>query len=520
MKKALKINLSGQIFHIDEDAYEKLKLYLDTISRHFVNDNESKEIIADIESRIAELFKGKMTDENQVITTKEVDDIITIMGRPEEIAADDQSDQQESKKDSRRNRRLYRDPENAVFGGVSSGLAAYFNLDILLIRVLFIVLTIVGGGLPVLIYIVLWIAVPKAITAAQKLEMRGEKVNVSNLERTIREEYDGVKENLKKAKNSESYRKTEDFFTRFFHVVGVLILAFLKIILAFIAFIFVIVGISILFSALGVVFFGSHFVPFNMGHLDINFQEFIRPFLNPANVNLFVLAVSMLILIPVIAVIYGLFKFLFRFKGRDRSLGIAALAIWILSLIAVFGLIYYEGRNYKETDTALISKPLENLVSDTLYVSMNTDLPEGWEYGIDMDKNWTFSKDMKNIIGKVKIDIKKSYDKNFKLQIRKSSRGVNEESAAELAGKIMYNFSQKQDSLKLDSYFKLEEKSPWRVQKLEISLFVPEGKAVHLGKNTSGYLYDIDNIENIYDNDMADHTWIMKDEGLSWTIEK
>ena len=86
MKKAIKINLSGIIFHIDDDAYEKLKAYLDSISRHFSNKQESKEIIDDIESRIAELFQERITAENQVITVEIVNEVIDIMGNPEDIA--------------------------------------------------------------------------------------------------------------------------------------------------------------------------------------------------------------------------------------------------------------------------------------------------------------------------------------------------------------------------------------------------------------------------------------------------
>jgi phage shock protein PspC (stress-responsive transcriptional regulator) len=239
MKKALKINLSGQIFHIDEDAYEKLKVYLDTISSHFSNANESKEILSDIESRIAELFHEKMSDENQVISVKEVDEVIDIMGRPEEIADEDELSGSQKNREQRASRRLYRDPDNAVLGGVSSGLSAYFNLDVVLFRILFIVFTLIGVGTPVLLYIILWIAVPKAETAAEKLEMRGERVTVSNLEKAIKDEYEDVKDNLKKARNSESFRKTEDLLTGFFRVIGTIIVVIFKIILGFVALIFV-----------------------------------------------------------------------------------------------------------------------------------------------------------------------------------------------------------------------------------------------------------------------------------------
>ena len=540
MKKALKVNLGGQIFHIDEDAYDKFKLYLDTISRHFYKDSECKEIMADIEFRIAELFKGKMSNDSQVITIQEVNEIIGIMGRPEEIAADDQAEEQKSEKATRHDRRLYRDPDSRVFGGVCSGLAAYMNTDTVLVRIIFILLIFLGIGLSVIVYIVLWIAVPKAITPAQKLEMRGEKINVSNIERAVREEYDSVKDNIRRAKTSESYRKTESYFTKFFHVIGVLLLALLKIFLVFIAIIFIIVGISVLFGSLGFVFMGSSFLPLNItNNSDINLPDLIQPFFNPTNVYLFVLSLSLLVLIPIIVAIYGLFKVLFRFKGNDKVLGLAALSLWILALVSTFGLIYSEGKNFKDSKSVNIVSPLENINSDTLFVSMNTTLPEGWEESKHIIKKgsrnsrliiqkslnysqfkinkelYIFNEDSKEIKGAVTIDVKRSTDKDFKIRINKTSRGKDRENSMKMADKISYSYTLKDNNLKLDSYFNLEEKSQWRLQKVQVLILVPEGKAIYLDNSTSQYLFDVDNVENIYDPEMAGHTWVMKPEGLS-----
>ena len=199
MKKAIKINLSGIIFHIDEDAYEKLKHYLDTISSYFSDKQESSEIIGDIEARIAELFQERVTQENQVIDLELVNEVINIMGNPEDIA--DSSEENVGGSSSfhetyERSRRFYRDPENSVIGGVCGGLGAYFGIDPLIFRLLFVIFFFAGGA-SILVYLILWIAIPKAETAAQKLQMHGERVNVSNIEKKVREEYDSVKDNVK-----------------------------------------------------------------------------------------------------------------------------------------------------------------------------------------------------------------------------------------------------------------------------------------------------------------------------------
>ena len=187
MKTTIKINLSGQIFNLDDDAYQELKEYLDSISRRFRDSDEGVEIIGDIESRIAELFQEKISDKKQVITIDDVKDIIGRMGQPEDILDEEETSGSGSGKSyttGRGSRRLYRDPDNSAIGGVCAGLAAYFGIEIWLMRLLWVIFLFVTGVL-FIVYIVLWIVVPKAETAAEKLEMRGEKVTVSNIEKTV-----------------------------------------------------------------------------------------------------------------------------------------------------------------------------------------------------------------------------------------------------------------------------------------------------------------------------------------------
>ncbi len=303
MKKAIKINLSGLIFHIDDDAYEKLKTYLDTISRHFSNKQESKEIIDDIETRIAELFQERITEENQVISLLIVNEVIDIMGNPEDIA--DSGEEAEGHRTFHesysRSRRLYRDPENSVIGGVCGGLSAYFGVDPVIFRLLFVIFFFAGGA-SILVYAILWIVLPKAETAAQKLEMRGEKVNVSNIEKKIREEYESVKDNVKdgysKAKSSETYRKTERATSDFFEVLGKILLVFVKVILIIIGTSLVIAGIGLLIGLIALPFVGIHVFPFESYSFSLG--DILIPFTDPVSVTLLVISITLLILIPMI----------------------------------------------------------------------------------------------------------------------------------------------------------------------------------------------------------------------------
>ena len=196
MKKTVTINISGIIFHIEEDAYQQLQSYLHKIGLHFNTSNEREEIISDIESRIAELLKEKITKSQQVVTSKEVERIISIMGKPEEFADENSSASANENKpsDAQKNykRRLFRDTDNKLLGGVCSGIAAYFDWDVVWIRVIFVVLTLLGIS-GVLLYLILWIVVPEAQTALEKLQMRGDPTDISNISKTVKAKAEKIK---------------------------------------------------------------------------------------------------------------------------------------------------------------------------------------------------------------------------------------------------------------------------------------------------------------------------------------
>ena len=208
MNKVFNINLGAYPFTIDEDAYKHLSRYLETISRHFQDSDGHEEIVNDIEARMAELFQEKLGN-RPIVTIKDVKEAILIMGTPEEFGADpmdeeaastDSSSQRtktSSKKSSnfkiKTGKRLFRNPEEEVVGGVCSGIAAYFGVeDPLWVRLAFIVLTIISAGVAIPLYIVLWAILPSAVTAGDRLAMRGEPINVSNIVKIIEEEVENL----------------------------------------------------------------------------------------------------------------------------------------------------------------------------------------------------------------------------------------------------------------------------------------------------------------------------------------
>ncbi len=197
MKRAISINLGGIVFNIDDDAYRELQAYLTQIESCFSDREESKEIMNDIEVRIAELFNERITDYKKVITSKDVNDIIGVMGGPEQFGETENGSTQKQRERFGPSgyRRMYRDPDNRILGGVCSGMSAYWQIDPIILRILFVI-AFLGFGTGLIIYIILWIVLPEAKTKAQKLEMMGEKVNVSNIGKAFKEEFNNVKKNM------------------------------------------------------------------------------------------------------------------------------------------------------------------------------------------------------------------------------------------------------------------------------------------------------------------------------------
>ncbi|MDD4921605.1 MAG: PspC domain-containing protein [Bacteroidales bacterium] len=218
MKKTLSVNLGGSVYHIDEDAYQELMDYLQDVKRHLGDEASSEEVLNDIEQRISELFTQWMQGKRVVITVMDVQNVIEVLGRPEQyenVEGEAQS-KEEKEMDARRgdsdrpsgnaHRKLYRDTENAILGGVCSGLAIYLKVSPVLVRLLYFVL-VWFGGTGVFFYLICWLIIPEARTAAQRLEMCGEDVTIENIEKKVREEYGKVKDRVDGYVNSSRFQQ-------------------------------------------------------------------------------------------------------------------------------------------------------------------------------------------------------------------------------------------------------------------------------------------------------------------------
>ncbi|MCX6322356.1 MAG: PspC domain-containing protein [Bacteroidia bacterium] len=195
MKITVSINLGGYSFNIDEDAYAELKRYLKNLELHFAGEESSSEILSDIETRMAELFRTKITNYKQVIDIEDVRQAISVLGTPEDISDNDGTSARD-KFSSPGYHRMYRDTDHRVIGGVCSGMGAYWGIDPVIVRIIFVALAL-GGGLGVLVYLILYIVIPEAKTTAQKIEMKGNPVNIHNIKESVKKEFDTVRKNMK-----------------------------------------------------------------------------------------------------------------------------------------------------------------------------------------------------------------------------------------------------------------------------------------------------------------------------------
>lgn len=194
MKITVSVNLGGYSFNIDEDAYSELKRYLKSLEINFAGEESSSEILSDIESRMAELFRARLTGFKQVITISDVNEVISIMGYPEDIS-DNEGPSRKERFSTPGTHRMYRDPDNRIIGGVCAGMGAYWRIDPWIIRIIFIAIT-MAGGLGILVYLILYIVLPEARTTAQKIEMKGEPVNIHNIKESVKKEFDAVRKTM------------------------------------------------------------------------------------------------------------------------------------------------------------------------------------------------------------------------------------------------------------------------------------------------------------------------------------
>jgi phage shock protein PspC (stress-responsive transcriptional regulator) len=580
MKKNISINISGIIFHIEEDGYENLRRYLDSITKYFSSFEDSSEIMADIESRIAEIFLSKLNEGKQVITAEDVNALITTMGSVNDFkAAEEQNDTQSTyqqagggsaysqtppsggaasatyappkilRRDQKRKilggvcagianymnvdslwvrlvfalfafawgftiivyiimwivvpgtydltepevgKKMFRDPEKKILGGVSGGVASYLNIDVLAVRILFILLAI-AGGFGIFLYIILWVVLPEARTLTDRMQMQGEPVTLSNIESTI-----------KKNQETEGAASQESDLTKVlmfpFRVIGMILQALAKVIGPLAEALRVIIGIFIV--GLGLMFLLSILgaggvtlgilsstmvdVPWeNQAHeLGIPLDAFMRAF--PGWV---IFAGFMALLVPALILLLLGISVIARRIVFSAPVGWSLFTLFFICVallsVGIPNIVY----SFKETG--------ENQIENTFTLPGKTAVLKMNEVGMDdYDKAW--------------LKLKGHPENNFKLVQVFRAQGSTKAKAIENARMVDYKVVQQDSVITFDSNLTFKPDAIFRAQEVDMTLYIPFNRPFIMDKGVCEFITDYIDWELRDEN----HTWQMTEKGL------
>ncbi|MEI7734793.1 MAG: PspC domain-containing protein [Ferruginibacter sp.] len=628
MKQVININFQGRVVPIETTAFEILKNYTDSLNRHFVNEEGKEEIINDIESRIGELFQERIKKGATCITDDDVNAIINSIGRPEDFepmedaapssaaktSSSSNTGHQESSSSTYSNtgyKRLYRDENNKVLGGVCSGLANYFNIDVLIARIIFVILLFSGlgfltyiimwvavpssasvqiggarkklfrdsddkiiagvcsgignyfginpwvprvlfllpflsflsrwghwGGLwdfgdvirftfsptSLIIYIILWIVIPEAITTTEKLEMKGEKVDIDSIKNSVMEEMKGVGKKAEKFGKEASAvinekAKTvagdvQNFSRRSRGGLGNVIAMIAKIFAYFI---------------IGCVCFALVMALFAMGIFSIGVFPLKDYILKGEWQNVYAWGTLILfIAVPIIGIVIWLIRKIARMRNNSKILRLTFGSLWTIGWVCFIMLIASVTRDFKASSRLEEQQvSLTNPQVNKMVITSSSPFTKKY-YG----RNWIRFEPFENLVDEdtayvrnVYVEIVKSTTDSFQVTIKKTARGYNRTDANSLANLIDFNVTQKDSILLLDKGIAINKTEKFRNQMVVITVYVPVGKQVRVNKGIGwpvhfgGGRWD-DNWDNdVYDTEedirwQSDVDYVMKADGL------
>ncbi|EAR01723.1 hypothetical protein FB2170_14383 [Maribacter sp. HTCC2170] len=506
---------------MDEVAFNKMRRYLEAIKRSFANTPGSDEIQADIEARIAELFYEKLENERQVITIKEVDEVIAVMGQPEDYMIDEdifddepQPKSKTSKSTTGRVKKLYRDIEHKYIGGVCSGLEHYLGFDALWIRLIFILLA-VTTGFGFIAYILLWILVPEAVTTSQKLDMTGKAVNISNIERKVKEGFDDVADKVKSVDYEKMGNKVKSSSKTFFDTLGDVIMFLFKVLGKFIGILLIIIGAATLIG----LFVGL----FTVGVLDmihipgVDFYNMVNS--TSAPVWVVSLLAFFVVGIPFFFVLYlGLKILVNNLKSIGNIPKFSLLGLWLISLITLVVLGIRQAAAQAYSDSVSTEQTINfEVPSDTLQISMNSS--ELYQKrrnmaidGVMVTANESGEEVM--VSDDVRLSLKKSKDSVVRIKIRKDANGSSFNEAKEIAGNIEYDYAVEGNTIVLDDFLITSMNNKFRDQEVWVTLYVPEGKTIKFDNESVRCIrMGTRNDRDMGRCDVPDHIWTMGGDG-------
>lgn len=531
MKKTVTINLNSFIFNIDEDAYKVLHVYLEKLSEHFGNNEEGREIIKDIEARIAELFSEKLSENKQVINIDDVNEVISILGYVNDIIDSDETEDTSKKEEKKkRDKKFFRDPDNKMLAGVCSGLAAYTGVSIIVWRIIFLVFLFIPGNISIVAYIILWIAVPMAKTTAQKLEMKGEKVNLENIEKTVKEEYEDLKENLK---NWDS-KRFSDIVEKIWNAIVSVFRIIVKVMSPIIGGGFILVGMILsILLIIGFVSVSSENIFYSDGWINFIWLPSVLELVTNSEIAwLLSIAIFILFIIPLIALIYGGILLLFKLKG-NKFLSGSLLVLWILSIVMTVFLTINVARGYESVAySSYVSEIPLDTTSNYTFSLLDNDPTFDKNYILSYDRHGRKKVEINSLnelhlllrsnfiqLHEDKIKVKPSLRfrgeniQSPEIEYRYYARGRTRSEAQDNIDLISYEYNISDSIVEFAPFYDINSRR-WKAQELRITVLLPYESRITIHNSLANLIDGKDVTGNHKNGELAGNKWIVTKEGL------
>ncbi|MBP6567400.1 MAG: PspC domain-containing protein [Saprospiraceae bacterium] len=516
MNKTFNINLGSYPFAIDEDAYEYIQNYLDTIRRHFSASDGCEEILYDIEVRMAELFQEHLKG-RAIISMKEIDEVIMIMGKPEDFGAEPMAESHQSSTRGKKSdtkikpgKRLFRDPDDKKLAGVCSGISAYLGIeDPLWVRLIFAILLFTGTG--VITYIILWALVPEASNAGDKLAMRGEPATIHNIAKVVEEELTDLGDKLNEWSKDLGSKKKSDDVNQGFQAKSILAEGVNMIgkvasnIIPVIRQIFkpiVIVSAIVLLSVLGISWAASF--------VGLSFAAPVMFSMGPDSTFLSYLGIGSLFFtigLPILGIMLFVARLGFGYRIH-KNIKTGFWTVWFLSLFSsmfagMSTIKDYSSRHEFNTMTDY------NIESQDIHIAMPEENLDH-TFGIHMDKFFVEKGDQW-AVRDVTLKVEKSKDALVHVERFVSARGSDLSEAQQNSLYVGNDLTVNGNEISISKFLTIPRKNKYRNQSVDYVIYVPEGKNVSFDNNVKERMREssLFSWDQIY-TDMKDLKWTVK----------
>ncbi len=502
MNKTVSIHLQGVPFIFEEQAYDRLNTYLQQLTQVLQKEEGSDEIIQDIELRMVELIQQQLTPFKQVVELSVIEQIIEKLGQPEDFSDDSAatSETTSTVQEDSIEKRLFRDGDRAMIGGVCAGVAAYFNVDVVIIRAIYI-FTFLTFGIGFLFYIVLWAIIPLAKTSSDKLRMKGQHVNIENMKSELGDAANRIKKGAKEFKSNSGIQSTIGSVLRVISVIiGIWALLF---------------GTGIFVLAIIFFFINPDIIPAQLNGRFMSLQDFGGLlFESSSHESYFYFGIA-LISIAVVAqsYLFGI-RLITQFKASYLKVLTAVFGVTLVVGVVLVSLGGVQiGRSMAiygevEKEIATISGPELNIERK----SIEGQLIDGFKIKSNGDEGLVTIKNGRVYLSGIELVYSQSNDSLYHIKQINDAQGRTHESALKKARNIRCSYDFLENRMLLETMYSFPARDKFRDQNVKFIISVPRGGKIFYDKQQ---VYPRMKEESDFPNETFQHGYISSDGSYS-----